>query len=126
MISNYLKIAWRNLLKNKAFSIINIAGLAIGLACFMLISLYVADELSYDRHNDKADRIYRVNADVRMGGSELHLSVASDMVGATMKKDYPQVEQYVRFYNSNGSKLIKKGNQFINEPARSSRILPCC
>lgn len=117
MISNYLKIAWRNLLKNKAFSIINIAGLAIGLACFMLISLYVADELSYDRYNEKADRIYRVNADVRMGGSELHLSVASDMVGATMKKDYPQVEQFVRFYNSNGSKLIKKGNQFIDEQA---------
>ncbi|MEP7145040.1 MAG: ABC transporter permease, partial [Ferruginibacter sp.] len=115
MIKNYLKIAWRNLLKNKTFSIINIAGLAIGLSSFLLIALYVADELSYDRYNEKAGRIYRVNSDIRFGGTELKLAVCSDPMGATLKKDYPQVEQFVRFYNSSGSKLIKKGNDFIDE-----------
>ena len=112
---NYLKVAWRNLLKNKAFSIINIAGLAIGLCCFLLIALYVTDELSYDRHNDKADRIYRVDSDIRFGGTDLKLAVCSDPMGPTLKKDYPQVEQFVRFYNSAGSKMLKKGNEYINE-----------
>jgi putative ABC transport system permease protein len=115
MLKNYLKIGWRNLLKNKGFSIINITGLAAGLACFILIALYVADELSYDRYNEKADRIYRVNADINIGGNKLHLAVNSDPMGATLKKDYPQVEEYTRFYNSSGSKLIKKGSQYINE-----------
>ncbi|MEJ7589633.1 MAG: ABC transporter permease, partial [Ferruginibacter sp.] len=115
MLKNYLKIAWRNLLKNKTFSILNIAGLAIGLSSFLLIALYVTDELSYDRYNEKAGRIYRINSDIRLSGTELKLAVCSDPMGATLKKDYPQVEQFVRFYNSSGSKLIKKGNAFIDE-----------
>ena len=115
MLSNYLKIAWRNLLKNKTFSLINITGLASGLACFTLIALYVADELSYDRYNEKAGRIYRINSDIVFGGNKLHLAVASDPMGAALKNDYPQVEEYVRFYTSSGSKLIKKGDQYINE-----------
>ena len=115
MLSNYLKIAWRNLLKNKTFSLINITGLASGLACFILIALYVADELSYDRYNEKAGRIYRINSDIVFGGNKLHLAVASDPMGAALKNDYPQVEEYVRFYTSSGSKLIKKGDQYINE-----------
>lgn len=115
MLKNYLKIAWRNLLKNKTYAIINITGLAIGLSCFLLIALYVTDELSYDRYNEKADRIYRINSDIRFGGTDLKLAVCSDPMGATLKKDYPQVEQFVRFYNSSGSKLIKKGTDFINE-----------
>ncbi len=117
MISNFFKIAWRNLVKHKTFSFINIFGLAIGLACFLLIALYVVDELSYDRYNEKADRIYRVNSDIIFGGSELKLGVCSDPMGATLKKDYPEVEQFTRIYNSNGSKQLKKGNDFITESA---------
>lgn len=116
MISNYLKVAWRNLLKNKTFSFINIAGLAIGLSCFMLIGLYVIDELSFDRYNEKASRIYRIHSDIKFGGTELKLAVSSDPMGATLKKDYPQVEQYARIYASDGSKFIKKGSEYINEP----------
>ncbi len=115
MFKNYFKIAWRNLVKNKTFSFINIIGLASGLACFILIALYVADELSYDRFNEKAGRIYRINSDIVFGGNKLHLAVASDPMGATLKKDYPQVEEYVRFFNSSGSKLVKKGNEYIRE-----------
>jgi putative ABC transport system permease protein len=115
MIKNYLKIAWRNLVKNKVFSFINIAGLATGLACFTLIALYVVDEMSYDRYNEKASRTYRVDSDIRMGGTEQKLAVCSDPMGATLKNDYPQVEQYTRIYASDGPKRIKKGNVFITE-----------
>jgi putative ABC transport system permease protein len=115
MLKNYLLIAWRNLLKNKTFSLINITGLAIGLACFLLIALFVLDELSYDKFNEKADRIYRINARIRFGGADLNFPLSSDMMGQSLKQDYPQVENYVRIYNSNGSKLIKKGNEYINE-----------
>jgi putative ABC transport system permease protein len=114
MIQNYFKIAIRNLLKNKGFSAINIIGLSIGLASFILITLYVIDELSYDRYNEKADRIYRINSDIRFGGNDLILAVTSDPMGPTLKKDYPNVEEYVRFFE-NGSVLLKKDNQFINE-----------
>jgi len=116
MIKNYFKIAWRNLIRNKTFSFINIIGLAIGLSCFLLIALYVLDELSYDRFNVNADRIYRVNSSIRFGGGELNAGVSSDMMGQLLKKDYPQVEQFTRIYNSTGAKLLKKGTAFINEP----------
>src|SRR5215470_18937023 len=115
MFRNYLKIAVRNLWKNKTFSFINIAGLAIGLSCFLLIALYVLDELSFDKFNVNADRIYRINSDIRFGGADLHMPVTSDMMGQLLKKDYPQVEEYTRIYTFNGDKLVKKGNEYINE-----------
>lgn len=115
MLQNYFKIAWRNLLKSKGFTFINVAGLAAGLACFIIIFLYVTDELSYDRFHGKADRTYRVSSYVRFGGNELNLAVASDPMGATLKKDYPQVEEFTRIYASSGAKLIRKGEQQINE-----------
>src|SRR5689334_12848886 len=115
MIRNYFKIAWRNIIKNRVFSFINIAALAIGLACFTLIALYVVDELSYDRYNEKVNRIYRVNSDILFGGTEQKLAVTSDAMGAALKKDYPAVEQYTRFYTSDGPKQVKKDNLFITE-----------
>ncbi|QEC65979.1 FtsX-like permease family protein [Panacibacter ginsenosidivorans] len=115
MVKNYFKIAFRNLWKNKGYSTINILGLAIGLATCLLITLYVTDELSYDRYNVNADRIYRINADIRFGGGDLHMTQTSDMMGQVLKKDYPQVEEYTRIYGNEGAKLIKKGNEFITE-----------
>ncbi len=116
MIRNYIKVALRNLWKNKGYSAINIIGLSAGLATCLLILLYVWDELSYDKFNEKADRIYRVDSDIKFGGTDMKLSVSSDPMGATLKRDYPQVEQFTRIYASEGSKLIKKGTEFINEP----------
>ncbi len=72
------------MIKNKVFSFINIAGLAIGLSCFLLITLYVMDELSFDKYNDKADRIYRINS--RFGGAEQQMPLTSDMMGGLLKK----------------------------------------
>lgn len=116
MVKNYFKIAWRNLRKNRTFSFINITGLASGLACFILIALYVADELSYDRFHSKATRICRINSDIVFGGAVLHFTQTSDMMGQLLQKDFPQVEDYVRLYTAEGTQLVKKDNEFISEP----------
>jgi putative ABC transport system permease protein len=115
MIRNYFKIAWRNLWRNKTFSAINIFGWAIGLCCFLLITLYVTDELSYDRYNDKADRIYRINMDARMRGQDIHLAVTPDQMGQLLKQDNPQVAAYTRIFTNDGDKLVKKGTEYLTE-----------
>jgi len=97
MFKNYLRIALRNITKHKVYSSINVIGLAIGLASFVLIFLYVQDELSYDRYHSKADRIYRVTAE--LVGSENSSSMPFP-AGHTLKADYPNyVEEVVRFFN---------------------------
>lgn len=115
MRKNYIKIAWRNLIKNKGFTAINIIGLSLGIGCFIVIAMYVTDELSYDQYHEKADRIYRINSDIKFGGSNQSMAVSSDPMGEALKNDYPEVEEYVRLYASGGSKLIKKGSEYINE-----------
>lgn len=114
MFKNYLKIAFRNLWKNKGFSAINIFGLASGLAICLLILFYVNNELGYDRYNTKADRIYRIDGDLQFGGNHFVLAQVPDPMGAALKQDFPQVEQYVRF-RGHGGIMVKKGNQNIAE-----------
>jgi len=114
MFKNYFKVAFRSLWKNKGYSAINTLGLAIGLATCLLILIYVMDELSYDRFNKKAERIYRVDPEINFGGTHFILAVGPDPLGATLKKDFPQVEQYVRFRNYGGFS-VKKGNEIIPE-----------
>ncbi len=108
-------IACRNLWKNKGFSAINITGLAVGIATCLMILLFVKDELSYDRYNEKAARIYRVDGDIKFGGIRMILATSPDPMGPTMKKDFPEVARFVRFRNFNGRFLVKKGNQNIQE-----------
>lgn len=116
MLRNYLKTAFRNLWKSKGFSAINIIGLAIGLSTCLLILIFVMDELSYDRFNTKADRIYRLDGDIKFGGNHFILAVAPAPAGPTVRKDYPEVEKEVRF-RGDGGRLVKKGNQNIQEDA---------
>jgi putative ABC transport system permease protein len=115
MMRNYITISFRSLWKNKGFSAINIVGLAVGLATCVLIMLFVADELGYDRYNTKADRVYRVDGDLKFGGNHFVLAVAPDPMGPTLKRDYPEVEQYVRFRGYNNRFLVKKGDQNLQE-----------
>jgi putative ABC transport system permease protein len=103
MFKNYFKIAWRNMMKHKIFSFINVIGLTIGLTSFLLIALYIFDELTFDRFHANAGNIYRINSDIKFGGSNLHFTQTSDMMGQLLKKDYPQVEEYTRIYNNSGS-----------------------
>ncbi len=114
MLKNYLKVAIRNLWKNKSFSAINIFGLAIGIGTCLLITLYVLDELSFDKFNKNSARIYRANVDLKFGGADQKFAVASAPLAFTMVKDYPQIENAVRFRNY-GPAVVKKGNQNIHE-----------
>ena len=114
MIRNYLKMAVRNLWRNKGFSAINIIGLALGLATCLLLLLYVFDDLSYDRFNTKASRIYRVDANIKIGSNEFAMAVQAPVMGPVLKKDYPQVEQVVRLKKHPGF-LVKKGDENIQE-----------
>jgi len=114
MLKHYLKIAFRNLWRNKSISVINIIGLATGLATCLLIILYVLDELSYDRYNLNAGRIYRVGHDVKFGGNHFDLAQAPAAMGPETVREFPQVEQYVRF-SWHYPVLIKKGEENLRE-----------
>ena len=114
MFRNYFKTALRSLLKSRGYSAINIIGLAVGLATCLMILLFVLDEASYDRYHKKAGRIYRVDSDLRFGGAHFVLAVTADPMGPALKKEFPQVEQQVRFRNYGGLG-IKKGDEWIQE-----------
>ncbi|HZW64161.1 MAG TPA: ABC transporter permease, partial [Hanamia sp.] len=96
MIKNYLKIAWRNLMKNKVFSLINIVGLSTGLACCMLISLYILNETSYDRYQKNADNIYQVGTEFRGVGDIKKLPNTPAAMGEIMKSVFPEIQQTTR------------------------------
>lgn len=100
MFKNYVKIALRNLLKRKGYTLINISGLAIGIACCLLISMYVLNELSYDRFHEKADSIYRIKQTSITTDKEVPEATTPFKVGPMLEGEYPQlVEKGVRFYN---------------------------
>lgn len=94
---NYLKIAFRNLSRHKGYSFLNIAGLAIGMACCILIILWVKDELSYDKFHDKADRIYRMTSEWNQRGVIAHYPLVFSGIAPLLQHDYPEVMSYVRF-----------------------------
>lgn len=114
MLKNYFKTALRNLWKNKAFSAINIVGLAAGLAVCLLIVLYVFDELSYDRFNKNAERIYRLDADLLFNGTHFVAASGPKPLAPRLVMDYPQVQQMVRL-NPRNDILVKKDNNNIQD-----------
>ncbi|HEX4852163.1 MAG TPA: ABC transporter permease, partial [Puia sp.] len=85
MIKTYFKIAWRNLMKNKTFSFINIFGLSVGLACCMLIGLYIVNELSYDKYQENANVLYQLGTTFKLQGDEKNLPNTPAAMGETMK-----------------------------------------
>jgi putative ABC transport system permease protein len=114
MIKNYIKTAFRSLMKNKGFTAINVLGLALGLATCLLIVFYVFDELNYDRYNVNADRIFRIDEAIKFGGNANTYAVAPPNLAAALKSDFPEVEQVVRFRPHWGFQ-VKKGDQNISE-----------
>jgi putative ABC transport system permease protein len=99
MFKNYFITSMRSLMRSKGFSMINIVGLAVGLATFSLISIYVYHELSFDRYHKNADRIFRIVENLRTENEMLFQSVSSPPMGPHLQKDFPEVESYVRFQN---------------------------
>ena len=116
MLQNYLKIALRNLSKHKAYSFINILGLAVGIACCVLILLFVQDELSYDTFHDKADRIYRLTDKVNWSGGLENVSSVPFPVAPALQNDFPQIEQACRLFRSSQSVTIRHEDIQFAEP----------
>ncbi|MDP4260602.1 MAG: ABC transporter permease [Bacteroidota bacterium] len=114
MFRNYLKAAFRSLRKSKGFTALNIIGLAAGLGVCLLIVLYVTDELSYDRYNTNADRIYRIDEDIYLNNTQYDATTTSKFMGPALVASYPKIQQMVRFRNPH-DELVRKGNDHILE-----------
>lgn len=100
MLFNYIKIALRQLYKNKVFSIINITGLTLGFLCFIILGLYVHDELSFDTFHKDADRTYRVlQHEKQDNGEDRHVASIAAQVGPNLKAQFPEVEDVLRIYS---------------------------
>lgn len=118
MFSNYLKIALRNLIRNKTYSAINIFGLALGIACCLLLSLYVQDEVSYDKHHRLAENLYRIVTHFQSDVSVNKTGTCSPPIAMTMKDEIPEVKNAVRVLPSFSKSLIRyKKNLFYESHA---------
>jgi len=96
MLINFLKVIIRNMLRNKIFSLINIIGLSVGITCFLILVVFALNEMGYDTFNDKADRIYRVYISSDINGNASNTSKTPSPLGETLKKEYPEVENFTR------------------------------
>ena len=120
MFKNYLKIAWRNLLRNKSFSLLNILGLSIGLAVTALILLWVHNELEFNQFHEKKDRIYQVYNKYEVEGEIWTWNSTPKIMARTIKKDYPEVEEVSRYFYENiflfsqGDKNIKANGTLVD------------
>ncbi len=110
MLRNYLKITYRNLIKRKFYSILNILGLSVGLTSFLLIALFVKKELSYDRFHTDVDQIYRMDFEADFEGPEFKLACIGPPIAAAMEAGFPEVEAATRIVSS-GNWLIRKEDQ---------------
>lgn len=124
MIKNYFKTAWRNLWKNKFYSLITITGLTVGLCVGMLILLWVQDELSYDAFHKKADNIYRLENRVGTGNSTQIWKVTAAPIGKMAKDELPEVKDAVRvcynyYFNQfhTGEKVFNEEHKFFTDPS---------
>ena len=114
MLKNYIKIAFRNIIKNKVYSFINVLGLAIGLASCMLIAIYVINQESYDSFNKNANRIFRANMVFKIGNVTKQTAFTGTKLLPTFERNFPEVENGVRMYSTKSIVNYKK--QSFNEP----------
>ena len=114
MLKNLIKTAVRHILKHFGYSILNILGLTLGISSAIFLIIYVADEVSYDRYHEKADRIYRVSSKITEPDDQFTWIVAQIPFGPQVVKDYPEVQSYVRFINMPRS-LYKYEDKEFNE-----------
>jgi len=115
MLFNYLKLAFRNISRQRFYAIINILGLAIGLAICLLILLFVKDEMSYDKHHSKADRIYRINMVWgKQDGQGKEFPIGPYRLRDAVETDFPELEKIVRFSPANGV-LVSYGDKNYEE-----------
>ncbi len=114
MFKNYFKITFRNMIRQKTYSFINIAGLAVGMACFILISMWVQDELSYDRFHEKIDQLYRcTDHEKYSNGEEVYFSQNAAPLGPILKQKYPEILEFTRYRRSSG--IVSYGDKKFNQ-----------
>lgn len=113
MFRNYFKIAIRNLQKHKGYSAINIFGLAIGIACCLLIFLYVKDELTYDRYQSQGEHIYRINSEIDWFGEKSTMGATSALEAKEYANRIPEIEAFTRYKGV--SLVVKKGEDYVNQ-----------
>jgi len=111
MFKIHFKTAWRSIFRNKMYSIINVFGIAIGIAAFWLIFLFVADELSFDRYNQNADRIVRVVQHSKWNGNDLHQATTSAPFAGALKEAFPEIEDAVRIDPEGGGVITYHGKK---------------
>lgn len=115
MLKHYLKISLRTLQKYKGYTLINIFGLAIGLASAILILLYIQDEVSYDKHHKKADQIYRITLNGRIMSEDLNVALSSYPIGPTLKEEFPTVKNAVRIQDQEKAVIRIKDRKYIED-----------
>jgi putative ABC transport system permease protein len=115
MLKNNFKVAYRVIKRHKSFSLINILGLAVGMASCLLIFLYIQDELSYDRYNTKADRICRVGTRIKIQAREMNLASVGAPMAEALKEEFIEVEDAVRFREGESSYFFKTGDKGFRE-----------
>ena len=106
MIKDLLKHSLRSLKKQKGYVFINILGLAIGISCSLIITLFVVHELSYDQYHNNKERLYRLTLDGKIGDQELLVSSTASVIGPTMLNEFPEVENFMRM-NTFGETIVK-------------------
>ncbi len=106
MISNYIKSAFRNIVKNKFYSILNILGLSIGLTAFIFLYLHIHDEMSYDAYHEKASRIYRIESNFTIAGKNEMFAIVPVPMGPALQIEYPEIEKVARIYGT-GNQLFR-------------------
>ncbi|MEP6735397.1 MAG: ABC transporter permease [Chryseolinea sp.] len=113
MFKNLLKIALRNIVKEKMYSAVNILGLSVGITCSLFLLMYILDELSYDRYNVNAENIYRVISDVKEPDNAFLWSVTQGPLAEELRENYPEIRNAVQFRSTN-KMLYKNGEkQFL-------------
>ncbi len=117
MIKNFITIAYRNFMRNKLFSLINLAGLSFGIACCILIFNFVTHELSYESSHAKADNLYRMLTIGTQGDKTEKLSVTANILGPIMKREYPEVLNFARYIELGGFRpvIVQYGDKIFNE-----------
>jgi putative ABC transport system permease protein len=116
MIFYYFKLMFRNIIKNKAFAIINVAGLAVGLTCSLLIFMWVLDEWSYDRFHQNAGRIHRVAVSGLINETELGYTLTPLILAETLVQEFPEVEEAMRMYRPRNIVAIQYKDKAFTEP----------
>lgn len=119
MFKNFIKVTFRNMFKHKGYSFINIAGLAAGLACCLLISIWVLDELSFDRFHDNASAIYRVEEDQHYTGRIFHVTVTPYPLGPALVEEIPEIIDAARYVWAGGQLLRYGENAFFENNIRA-------